>query len=347
MAVVERTRQVHLVGTIPAEDTRDALRLVLDTVGDRVADWLPDGETGNRSDWITRLVQNLDNHPDLERSRDGDWSDYESTPSYRVKKGHSFDSVELDYYENFTASWPEFKVARDELHRTDLAFQVGIPGPLDVAFASFGFNPIAALRNVKPFEDATVSEIRRIHEVAGDEVVYQIEIPIELEVLLRMPAAVRAWGVRWLARRVLRIVGRSPEGTRWGFHICVGDMNHKAFSQLKDSGPAVLLANKLAALFPSGRTLEFVHMPFAHADVAPVTEPAFYAPLSGLDLPDSVTFVAGFVHETQDDDTQEQIRAMIESHVGAVVDVAAACGLGRRNRELATSNLELSRRLTG
>lgn len=306
----------------------------------------PDGETGNRSDWITRLVQNLDNHPDLERSRDGDWSDYESTPSYRVKKGREFISVDLDYFEAFTSSWPEFKVARDELERSDLAFQVGIPGPLDVAFASFGFNPFSALRHVKPFEDATISEIRRIHDVAGAEIVYQIEIPIELEVLLRMPAALRPVGVRWLARRILRVVGRSPEGTRWGFHICVGDMNHKAFSQLKDSGPAVLLANTLARLFPPDRKLEFIHVPFAHADVAPVTDADFYAPLTGLELPDNVRFVAGFIHETQDDATQTQIRGLIEAQVGGVVDVAAACGLGRRNRDLATRNLEMSRRLT-
>ena len=52
-------RSVHLVGTIPAENTREALRMVLDTVGDRIADQLPDGETGDRGNWIGRLVENL------------------------------------------------------------------------------------------------------------------------------------------------------------------------------------------------------------------------------------------------------------------------------------------------
>jgi hypothetical protein len=204
---------------------------------------------------------------------------------------------------------------------------------------------IPALSRAGPFEDATISAIERIHAVAGNEIVYQLEIPIELEVTTRIPALVRDAGVRWLARKILRVVERSPESTRWGFHLCVGDMNNTAFSHLKDAGPVVQLTNALVSQFPVARKLEFVHMPLAHGAIPPTTDDAFYQPLGGLTLPDGVRFIAGFVHERQSIQEQEKVQGIIESQVGHQVDLAASCGLGRRDIEAATSNLKQSREL--
>jgi hypothetical protein len=338
-------RRVHLVGTIPTHTTGEALRLAIDTLGDRLPDWLPDGETGARRNWIGRLVESLNDHDDLELAEDGDWSNYESTPRFRIKKGHSFKSVDLDYFEHFEESWPEFQKIRSELGRPDLAFQIGIPGPIDVAFAAFGFSPIAGLRHAKPFELATGREVERIHAVAGTEVVYQLEIPIEVEVANRIPPPLRSPGIRWLARRILRVVDDSPEGTRWGFHLCVGDMNNEAFSRLRDAGPAVWLANALMSRFPSKRTLEFIHVPLAHGSIPPTTDPRFYEPLRRLQLPPSVRFVAGFAHERQSLEEQRQVRDLVEDLVGHPVFVASSCGLGRRDLAAATANLNQSRQL--
>jgi hypothetical protein len=338
-------RRVHLVGTIPTHTTREALRLAIDTLGDRLPDWLPDGETGARRNWIGRLVESLNDHDDLELAEDGDWSNYESTPRFRVKKGHHFDSVDLDYFEHFEESWPEFQKIRSELGRPDLAFQIGIPGPIDVAFAAFGFNPIAGLRHAKPFELATGREVERIHAVAGKEVVYQLEIPIEVEIANRIPSLLRSPGVRWLTRRILRVVDDSPEGTRWAFHLCVGDMNNEAFSRLRDAGPVVRLANGLMSRFPSGRTLEFIHVPLAHGSIPPTTDPRFYEPLRRLQLPQSVRFVAGFAHERQSLEEQRKVRDLVEDLVGHPVFVASSCGLGRRDLAAATANLNQSRQL--
>lgn len=346
MTSVNGNRRVHLVGTIPADSTQTALSLATDTLGDRITDWLPDGETGNRKDWIGRIVENLRHHPDLELTKEGDWSDYESTPAFKVKKGHQFTSVDLDYFEHFESSWPEFQEVRSNLGRSDLAFQVGIPGPIDVAFSAFGFNPVGGLRNVKPFEEATVSEIRKIHEAAGREIVYQLEIPIEIELVNRIPAPARSAGAAQLAKKVLRVVEESPRGTRWGFHLCVGDMNNESFSKLSDVGPAVDLANGLMSRFPSDRSLEFVHMPLAHGSIPPATDPKFYAPLMDLRLPPAVRFIAGYAHEQQSIEDQENVRNIIEVMVGDSVDVAASCGLGRRDVDEARANLERSWELT-
>lgn len=347
MTSTNASRRVHLVGTIPANSTKEALTLVSDTVGDRITDWVPDGETGNRKNWIGRLVENLKSHPDLELVKEGDWSDYESTPGFNVRKGHEFTSVDLDYFEHFEKSWPEFQKVRSDLGRPELAFQVGIPGPIDVAFAAFGFNPVSGLRHAKPFQEATVREIEKIHAVAGEQVVYQLEVPIEVEVVNRIPVPLRAPGARWLARRILRVVEESPTGSRWGFHLCVGDMNNESFSKLRDTRTVVHLANALVSQFPSGHELEFVHIPLAHGSIPATTDPKFYAPLMDLRLPGDVRFIAGFSHERQSREDQEQIRSIVEVMVGHPVDVAASCGLGRRSLEDATANLKMSRELAG
>lgn len=345
MASVDGERRVHLVGTLPAESTLAALELIGGTVGDLTVDWLPDGETGSRRDWIGRLIENLRSHPDLEVVKDGDWSDYDTTPGFRVRKGHRFDYVDLDYYEHFEESWPLFKDARTGMGRPEMAFQVGIPGPIDVSFAAFGFNPVLGLRHSRPFEDATVVEIAKIHAAAGEEIVFQLEIPIEVEIVNRIPKPMRGPLAKQLARRILRVIRRSPPGTRWGFHLCVGDMNNKAFSRLEDTGTLVMLANALLAGFPAGRTLEFLHIPLAHGSEPPTTEVGFYAPLTELEIHPDVRLIAGFAHEAQSLDEQLKLRSVIESRVGRAVDIAASCGLGRRDMAAAESNLSLSKSL--
>ena len=308
MANQHNGRRVHLVGTIPAEDARAALGLVNQTVGANTVDWLPDGETGRRQNWIGRIIESLRDHPDLTVVKDGDWSDYESTPGFKVKRGHTFDHVELDYFHHFEESWPVFQEIRSEIGRPDLAFQVGIPGPIDIAFAAFGFNPVLGFRHSGPFEDATVDDITRIHNAAGDEVVFQMEIPIEVEIANRVPAPVRKLGVGWLARRILRLIERAPSGTRWGFHLCVGDMNNKSFSQLRDATTLAVLTDALIDRFPEGRKLDFVHLPLAHGSEPPTLNEAFYAPLSRMSVPPDIRLIAGFAHESQSLEDQLRLR---------------------------------------
>lgn len=145
--------------------------------------------------------------------------------------------------------------------------------------------------------------------------------------------------------RPSRVVRRSPYGTRWGFHLCVGDMNNKAFSRLEDTTTLVLLADALVSGFPAGRTLEFLHLPLAHGSEPPTRDEAFYAPLAGLSVPPDARLVAGFAHEAQSLEEQLELRDIVEAQVKRPLDIAASCGLGRRDLVAAESNLRLSRDL--
>ena len=338
-------RHAHLVGSLPGADAEEAMRLALDTVGPQLR-CLPDGETGERNHWILHIEAALRAHPDLELAKEGDWSDYDRTAVLKVRKGHRLLGAGLDlgHVGPALASWPVFERLRAQAARPDLSFLVGLPGDLDIAMFTLG--PLGALRHRRAFTEATVGSIRRIQEQLGDQVVFQIEIPAELVLLARAPAPARSTLAAVLARGVVGVAAGAPVGTRLGVHLCLGDMNHKAYGAMSDVSPLVQLANAIAARWPTDRTLEYIHAPFAGAEVPPSTDPAFYAPLNGLRLPPSVAFIAGFAHEKQPLAAQQQIRDRIDGHVGRPVDIAAACGLGRRTRPDAEANLRRVAELT-
>ena len=333
-------RTVHLVGSLPGANTREALTWVTGILGNTIGPCMPDGETGDRSDWVNRLVENLRSHPDLELVRDGEWTGYTDTPAFRVKPGRKLRWIDLDYVAEFEKSW---KTYEDLIHGSGRRFQIGIPGPLDVAAIAFGFNLPAALKNLSPFRDATIREIAEIWSKADDLAVFQLEVPIELIMLTKLPRRAQPAAAKRLAREVLRVVEAAPRGARFGLHLCLGDLNNESMGTPSDAGPLVVLANAIMGEWPTGRTLEFVHVPLAHGSEPPTMDPDYYAPLAQLWIPDRVRFIGGFIHEKSLIKDLVLIRDQIEFDLGRQIDVAASCGLGRRNRKDAQLNLEIAR----
>lgn len=346
MTTAARSRAVHLVGTVPAADAPSAFALFEDKLGGHLPETIPDGETGNRADWIERIIEGLRDHPDLYVAQDGDWSEYEKTPRLDVRKGHTFESLELDYTGYFSESWEQWLLFHGTLD-SEHSLQIGIPSHLDLALVAFGFKPDRALRNLAPFRDATVREITRIHAVGGDEVVFQLEIPIPLILLSKMPGPAQPIVANRLAAELIKVVKRSPVGARFGLHLCYGDMNNEAMGDPDDSGALVRLSNALVAAWPASQPLEFIHAPFARGSQPPSLDAAFYAPLSDLELPAETRFAAGFVHEELTAEELITLRDRIERLLNRTVDVGAACGLGRRDPDRAVANLELASTVAG
>jgi hypothetical protein len=60
-------RYVHLVGSVPLRNAREVFATVSGVLGSRLKR-IPDGETGERSDWITWLEPAFSENPALEKS---------------------------------------------------------------------------------------------------------------------------------------------------------------------------------------------------------------------------------------------------------------------------------------
>jgi hypothetical protein len=212
--------------------------------------------------------------------------------------------------------------------------------------AMFAFGPAGILRHRRPFTETILDEIRAIHRAAGPEVLFQLEMPGELVFVAQMPGPARVAAAAMLARGVARLVRQAPEGARFGVHLCLGDLAHKAFTTMKDATPLVLLANAIAKRWPAGRPLDYVHAPFAAGESPAPLDEAFYRPLARLRLPDGIRFIAGFLHESRELAEHKEILAMVERHAGRQVDLAAACGLGRRTRHAAYQTMDLAAQLS-
>lgn len=332
-------REAHLLGSLPGPTPAAAMATALDILGPYLRS-LPDGETGSRRNWIVSIVDGLRAHPDLELRKEGDWSDYDRTPQLRIRKGRRLYGAALDFghVAAVRESFPAFQEVTAAAGRPDLAFQEGVPGDFDLAMFTLG--PAGALRSRRAFTEASLSEIRDVAAVAGPSTLFQIEVPVELVLLAKAPAAARPALAKLLGRGVSALAAGTAEGTRFAVHLCLGDMNNRAFGTMTDVSPLVLLANAVLATWPAGRPLEVLHAPFAAADSPATTDPAFYAPLTGLHLPAGVRFAAGFAHEAQAPTDQRQIRTVIEDLLGREVVISAACGLGRRTEPAARAVLE-------
>ena len=160
----------------------------------------------------------------------------------------------------------------------------------------------------------------------------QLEMRAELAFVAMSPAPIRPGVAAWLARTVAALVRLTPEGTRFGLHLCMGDLRHTALFRLRDTGPVVTLLNALAAHWPSDHRLELVHAPLAAGVESPPLDP---------------DFVAGLLHEDRTADELRTAVAAVEDALGRPVDLAASCGLGRRDREMARTILRQGAQLCG
>jgi len=335
-------RRAHLVGSIPAASAAEAMRLAVQRLGPEL-DYLPDGETGVRRNWVIGMIDGFRNHPDLRIVKDGDWSDYDQTPRFAVAPGHRLYGAALDLgiAAAARAAMAEFDTLRATLadgDRPGPGFLVGIPGDVDLAMFTFG--PSGPVRHLRPFTEALAATMYRVRALFGDDVLFQLEVPVESVVLARAPSGLRPVLAGLLARRIAALAQGAPAGSQFGLHLCLGDMNHRALGRLPDASPLVLLANAVTSRWPAGRPLRYVHAPLAAADDPPPASRAFYRPLAGLKLGTGVRFVAGFAHEDQDAATQLRIRDVIETAVGRPVDISTSCGLGRRQPAAALAAMD-------
>ena len=90
-------RHVHLVGSVPLRNAREVFSTVSGVLGSRLKR-IPDGETGERSDWITWLEPAFSENPALEKSDELFRVHATGTARirYRLRPGKSANDVRFD-----------------------------------------------------------------------------------------------------------------------------------------------------------------------------------------------------------------------------------------------------------
>ena len=333
-------RRPQVIGSIAQPTAEEAIAWQLEKLpGLR---YISGGETGDRKDWIVPFIESLRDHPDLEVAKEGRWGSYEDLLVHRVRAGHKLTGStmslgtlertreELEVLDRLTADLPERP-----------ALMVGIPDYLNLALFSMG--NLGPMKHRKAFLDMVVNDITETQNEFGDRVIFQLEAPLHLVATAKAgPLSPVVAGI--MAERLVKVAQRVPEGTRFGVHLCLGDLNHEALSPMKSAAPVVHLYNELSSRWPADRPLEFIHAPLAGGREPLSTNPKFYEAFRSFYRDGSARFVAGVVQEEQDEKDQLAVLRLIEQMVGPV-DVATYCGLGRRSPDAADAAAERTMRL--
>jgi hypothetical protein len=296
---------------------------------------VPDGETGARGNWLVDQVLALGlGHPALTQGDVGkNFSGYDDVPAVaQVVDESGFTADSLRVRLGYTHHANQAQLALEDLRTFGLGrevpLQVGIPAPLDLALTTLG---VPGLAHVPTFQQAVAAHVQDVHALAPDAIV-QLETPLAMTLAELEPGTPGAVEPAVLCQGITDTAAQAPEGTTFGVHLCFGDLNHESRVDKALTRPSVTLARALVANWPAGRRLAYLHVPLAAGTVTPGLDADDYAPLAelGAVVPDDVRVVAGIAHEAQSLDDQRKVLQMVDEAVGRPVDVAAACGLGRR-----------------
>jgi hypothetical protein len=325
-------RDIYLVGSVPLANARAVFETVSLALGPRLKR-IPDGETGERINWVFWQEALFANHPAFERS-DKDFQLHATSGlsrRYRLKPGVTLRDVQFDNlfyadvaigsYRTFAAMKAEGKIA------PQVKFQVDLVPAHSVIWLFVEEDLHAA---VDPIYNAAVK--REIDKLAA--AVPHGELAIQLDVASAVFARLERGDVsnygsskeemfRTFAAILLDLGNHVPNGIELLYHFCYGDAGHRHVVEPTDMGDMVELANRLAA--GATRDIDLVHMPVPRDR----SDDAYFEPLKRLKLRPLTELCFGLVHYT---DGIEGTRKRIATAEKFVRDfsIGTECGFGRR-----------------
>ena len=270
----------HLVGSVPLADAEEVFRRSAKVLGARLRR-IPDGETGERSDWIAWQYPHFRCLPQFEPGA-ADSATYGTLPQLRLRPGERSGGLafgNLGYADAAISAYATFARLKEEgAIPSGCRMLVSLPTPLAPVSAFVALENQAALE--PPYEEQMFREVERIvAAIPAAELAIQWDARYEFAML---EGAIAVWfpEVRaGIVERLLHYGSRVPEGVELGFHLCYGDEEHGHFCEPADAGNLVDVANALADGLE--RPLDWIHMPVPRGR----TDDRYFAPLGDLQLP--------------------------------------------------------------
>ena len=336
---------VHFVGSVPLANAN----AVIGTLGANFGAALrriPDGETGERTNWLQFQEDVFARMPQLEKvAGDFDWRNptakKAATAQFRLMAGATLRAADfgaLGFSQSAIDSYRAFKTLRAAgMVKPGVRFMVALPSPYNVI--SWGIAQESRVAVEIGYEARVLEELDEICAA-----IPHTDLSIQWDCAHDMQAfdgARTPWFMPakpGIIERLVRLGNRVPVEVELGYHLCYGSFGGRHFVEPKDAGAMAELSNALLAGI--GRSIEFMHMP------VPVErdDDAFYTPLAGLELRPETELYLGLVHDTDGvAGTQRRIGAA-RRHVREF-GIATECGFGRRPADSVPGLLDLHARL--
>ena len=342
-------RYVHLVGSVPLKNAREVFETASTALGTKLKR-VPDGETGERSDWITWLEPAFANNPALEKSDELFRIHATGTARirYRLKLGRSVNDVRFDnlfYADVAKRSYADFAaLKRAGKIAPGLKFQIDLVPAHSVIWLFLQDDLHQPLDPV--FNAALKREIDKIAAtLPHDQIAVQFDVASAVFARLQRnePNTYGKNRTEMLARfsRILTdLAGHVPAGIELLFHFCYGDSNHKHVVEPVDMRDMVDVANRLSA--DISRPIQLIHMPVPRDR----SDDAYFAPLAELRLKPETELSLGLVHFTDGVAGTRERLATAERHVKDF-SIATECGFGRRDPKTIPELLRIHAEVAG
>ena len=327
------TRDVHLVGSVPLADSRAVFTDLSRALGPHLKR-IPDGETGERGDWITWLEPVFANDSALEKS-DEVFRVHAGAGAhirYRLKPGKAASDVRFDnlfYADIAKQSYAEFAALKKQgVIPPQVRFQIDLVPAHSVIWLFLQEDLHQPLDPV--FNAALKREIDKIaHDLPHDQIAIQFDVASAVFARLQRnePNAYGKNREEMLARFagiITDLASHVPADIELMFHFCYGDANHKHAVEPIDMRDMVAMANRLSADIK--RPIALIHMPVPRER----SDDAYFAPLAGLKLHPETELSLGLVHYTDGVAGTRQRLKTAERHAQHF-SIATECGFGRRD----------------
>ncbi|HYG83508.1 MAG TPA: hypothetical protein VD907_01380 [Verrucomicrobiae bacterium] len=180
----------------------------------------------------------------------------------------------------------------------DATFMRGAPSAFGLSFFS------GVITHLELLERRLAEELRKM--LTPDKLsatIVQFELPAELALIAYAPGQeAKRKLVQKFVQSIERVIRQLPKGTRIAFHLCWGDLKHRAVvpKPLQSLESIVLLMNGLLALpvWQQGWQLAAIHTPHCDGKNAPAEGPQTYRTFKQLEIPANLDFwmALGILH---------------------------------------------------
>ncbi len=333
---------IHLVGSVPLGSSAEVFETICHSCGDHLRR-LPDGETGNRSGWISFQHDMLERHPAVLLDPAGRKVPIRDLDGGVSRENHLFvlnpdmplDEIEfrpLGYAKAAIDSFAVFEQTQAEGKiPAGVRFQVCMPTPF--ATGLLYFHPDSQETYIGLMKEALLGELADMCAAIPHE-----KLAIQWDCCQEILLLENYFPADWVydSQNIPPIIGELgdavPAGAELGFHLCYGSPVDAPLVKQKDMAVSVGLANSIVQAI--SRPVTFMHIPVSN----PAADEPFFAPLADLKMGSETELFLGLLQPKDNALDGAKIKAA-EKFVTSF-GVATECGWGRKDTAAVPQVLE-------
>ncbi|HEY2135298.1 MAG TPA: hypothetical protein VGH49_05385 [Xanthobacteraceae bacterium] len=326
-------RDIYLVGSVPMADAAEVFENVSAALGARIRR-IPDGETGERGDWITWLEPVFARNPAFRKS--GEFFRVHASGTgrerYALAPGYRPQDVRFDnlfYADIARESYAVFRRLKDEGKiAAGTKFQVDLV-PAHSVIWLYLVDGLHA--TIDPIYNAALK--REIDKIAAaiphDDLAIQFDVASAVFARLErnQPSSygrTKAEMQETFGNILIDLGNHVPASVDLLYHLCYGDSGHRHVVEPTHMGDMVDFANGVSGRIR--RPVQLIHMPVPRNRA----DDAYFEPLRHLRLRPETQLCLGLVHYTDGVEGTEKRLATARKYAPNFA-IATECGFGRRD----------------